>query len=98
MSIFCDRFNFHAPLVLIQALILVMRSHGGGKIINVSSLGGRIPFPAAGMYSCSKFALEALSDLLRMELKAFNIQVSVVEPSPVVTDFFRAAWQKKQPE
>ena len=86
--------NFHAPLVLIQALIPSMRSQGGGKIINVSSLGGRIPFPAAGMYSCSKFALEALSDVLRMELKAFNIKVSVVEPGPVVTDFFKVAWDK----
>ena len=71
-----------------------MRSQGGGKIINVSSLGGRIPFPTAGMYSCSKFALEALSDVMRMELKAFNIRVSAVEPGPVVTDFFRAAWQQ----
>ncbi len=86
--------NFHAPLVLIQKLIPVMKSQGGGKIINVSSLGGLIPFPAAGMYSCSKFALEALSDVLRMELKVFNIKVSVVEPGPVVTDFFRVAWQK----
>ncbi len=48
--------NFHAPLVLTQALISAMRSQGDGKIINVSSLGGRIPFPAAGIYSCSKFA------------------------------------------
>lgn len=88
--------NFHAPFVLTQALIPVMRSHGGGKIINVSSLGGRMPFPAGGMYSCSKFALEALSDVLRMELKAFKIQVSVIEPGPVITDFFRVAWQKVQ--
>lgn len=86
--------NFHAPLMLAQAVIPVMRSHGGGKIINVSSLGGRIPFPTAGMYSSSKFALEALSDVMRMELKAFKIQVSVVEPGPVVTDFFDAAWQQ----
>lgn len=86
--------NFHAPLTLIQAVIPVMRSQGGGKIINISSLGGRIPFPIAGMYSCSKFALEALSDVLRMELKAFNIQVSVIEPGPVITDFFRAAGEK----
>lgn len=88
--------NFHAPFVLTQALIPVMRSQGGGKIINVSSLAGRMPFPAAGMYTCSKFALEALSDVLRMELKAFNIQVSVIEPGPVITDFFRVAWQKVQ--
>ena len=86
--------NFHGALTLIQALIPIMRSQGGGKILNISSLGGRIPFPAAGMYSCSKFALEALSDVLRMELKAFNIRVSVIEPGPVVTDFFRAAWDK----
>jgi short-subunit dehydrogenase len=88
--------NFHAPLILSQTLIPHMRDRGGGKIINISSLGGRIPFPAAGLYSCSKFALEAMSDILRMELKAFNIKVSVVEPGPVVTDFFEAAWEKVQ--
>ena len=88
--------NFHAPLILSQALMPKMRSQGGGKIINVSSLGGRVPFPTAGMYSCSKFALEALSDVMRMELKTFKIQVSVIEPGPVVTDFFRVAWQKVQ--
>lgn len=86
--------NFHAPLILARELIPIMRSQGGGKIINVSSIGGIIPFPAAGMYSCSKFALEALSDVLRMELKAFNIKVSVVEPGPVITDFFKVAWQQ----
>lgn len=88
--------NFHAPLTLIQALVPQMRERGWGRIVNISSLGGRIPFPATGMYSCSKFALEALSDVLRMELKGFNIQVVVVEPGPVVTDFFRAAWKKVQ--
>jgi short-subunit dehydrogenase len=88
--------NFHGALILVQALIPVMRSQGGGKIFNISSLGGRMAFPAAGMYSCSKFALEALSDVLRMELQAFNIKVSVIEPGPVVTDFFRVAWEKVQ--
>lgn len=85
--------NFHAPLILSQTLIPEMRSQGGGKIINISSLGGQVPFPTAGMYSCSKFALEALSDVMRMELKDFKIRVSVIEPGPVVTDFFRVAWQ-----
>ena len=60
------------------------------------SLGGRISFPTAGIYSCSKFAPEALSEMLRRELKAFKIQVSVVEPDPVVSDFFQVAWQKVQ--
>ena len=88
--------NFHAPLVLTQALIPIMREQGGGRIINISSVGGRIPFPAGGIYSCSKFALEAFSDVLRMDLKAFNIRVSVIEPGPVITDFFRVAWEKVQ--
>jgi short-subunit dehydrogenase len=83
--------NFHGPLILIQSLIPVMREQGSGRIINVSSLGGRIPFPAGGMYSASKFALEALSDVLRMELGAFNIKVSIIEPGPVKTEFFDIA-------
>ncbi|WP_013323784.1 SDR family NAD(P)-dependent oxidoreductase [Gloeothece verrucosa] len=86
--------NFYSVLTLVQTLIPVMRSQGGGRIINISSFGGRMAFPAGGMYSCSKFALEALSDVMRMELKAFNILVSVVEPGPVVTEFFEAAWEK----
>ena len=86
--------NFHGPLTLIQALIPTKREQGGGRIINVSSLGGRLAFPAGGMYSASKFALEALSDVLRMELGAFNIKVSVIEPGPVKTEFFGVAGDK----
>lgn len=86
--------NFHGPLVLSQCLIPVMRDQGGGRILNVSSLGGRVPFPAGGMYSPSKFALEALSDIMRMELGAFNIKVSVIEPGPVTTEFFGIAGDK----
>ncbi|MBW4420502.1 MAG: SDR family oxidoreductase [Myxacorys californica WJT36-NPBG1] len=80
--------NVLGTIALIQALTPVMRSQGGGKIINVSSLAGRIAFPFGGLYSASKFALEALSDSLRRELSPFNIQVSVIEPGPVSTEFF----------
>jgi len=83
--------NLLGPLALIRALIPTMRDSGGGRIINVSSLGGRLAFPFGGMYSASKFALEGLSDALRMELEPFNIKVSVIEPGPVSTDFFDAA-------
>lgn len=83
--------NFHAPLVLSQAFIPTMREQGYGRIVNVSSLGGRVAFPAGGMYSPSKFALEALSDVMRMELEAFNIKVIVIEPGPVKTEFFSVA-------
>ncbi len=80
--------NVLGTLTLIQALIPTMRDRGGGRIVNISSLGGRTAFPFGGLYSASKFALEALSDSLRMELEPFNIQVSVVEPGPVSTEFF----------
>lgn len=85
--------NVLGPLALIRALVPMMRDVGGGRIINISSLGGRLAFPFGGLYSSSKFALEGLSDALRMELAPFNIKVSVVEPGPVSTDFFVVAAQ-----
>ncbi|NJL19720.1 MAG: SDR family oxidoreductase [Leptolyngbyaceae cyanobacterium SM1_3_5] len=80
--------NVFGPLTLIRALIPTMRSQGGGRIILISSLGGRMAFPFGGMYSASKFALESLGDVLRMELEPFKIRVSIVEPGPVQTEFF----------
>lgn len=80
--------NVLGPLALTQALIPTMREQGQGRIVNISSLGGRTAFPLGGLYSASKFALESLSDVLRMELEPFNIRVSVVEPGPVSTEFF----------
>lgn len=87
------QINLLGPLALIRALVPLMRDRGGGRIINISSLGGRLAFPFGGLYSASKFALEALSDTLRMELEPFNIKVSVIEPGPVSTDFFIVAAQ-----
>ena len=87
------QINLLGPLALIRALVPMMRDRGGGRIINISSLGGRMAFPFGGLYSASKFALEGLSDALRMELKPFNIKVSVIEPGPVSTDFFVVAAQ-----
>lgn len=83
--------NILGSLALIRGLIPVMRNQGGGRIINISSLAGRLAFPFAGLYSASKFAIEGLSDALRMELEPFNIRVSVIEPGPVSTDFFEVA-------
>ncbi len=80
--------NVLGAIALIQTLIPIMRNQGGGKIINVSSLAGKIAFPFGSLYSASKFALESLSDSLRRELEPFNIRISVVEPGPVSTDFF----------
>lgn len=88
--------NLLGPLALIRELIPVMRDRGGGRIVNISSLGGRLAFPFGGLYSSSKFALEGLSDALRMELEPFNIKVSVIEPGPVTTEFFDVAGQGVQ--
>jgi short-subunit dehydrogenase len=82
------KVNVLGAIALIQAVIPAMRRQGGGKIINISSIAGKIAFPFGGLYSASKFALEALSDTLRRELEPFNIRVSIVEPGPVTTDFF----------
>jgi short-subunit dehydrogenase len=79
--------NLLGMITLTQAMIPVMREQGGGKIINVSSIGGRIAFPFAGLYSASKFALEGLSDALRRELEPFNIRVTVIEPGAVSNEF-----------
>jgi short-subunit dehydrogenase len=79
--------NVLGPLALTQAVIPGMRDRGGGRIINISSIGGRTAFPFGGLYSGSKFALEAMSDALRMELEPFNIKVSVVEPGAVHNEF-----------
>lgn len=87
------QINVLSPLALIRALVPIMRDQGGGRIINISSLGGRLAFPFGGLYSASKFALEGLSDALRMELEPFNIKISVIEPGPVSTNFFIAAAQ-----
>ncbi|MEO1147033.1 MAG: SDR family oxidoreductase [Cyanobacteria bacterium J06638_22] len=79
--------NVFAPVALIRALIPAMREQGGGYILNLSSIAGVVAFPLGGAYSATKFALEALSDSLRMELEPFNIAVTVIEPGPVATEF-----------
>jgi short-subunit dehydrogenase len=86
--------NVCGVVTLVQAVIPVMREQGQGRIINISSIAGRTAFPFGGLYSASKFALEALSDTLRMELEPFNIKVSVIEPGPVRTEFFAVVNQE----
>jgi len=79
--------NVFGLLSLTKALIPKMRERGRGRIVNVSSVGGKIVFPFGGVYHATKFALEALSDALRMELRGFGISVSVVEPGYIKTEF-----------
>ncbi|WP_336361106.1 SDR family oxidoreductase [Haladaptatus sp. ZSTT2] len=79
--------NVFGPHRLIRAVLPHMREEGEGKIINVSSVLGRISMPGTGVYSGSKFALEAMSDALRVEVEEFGIDVVLVEPGPVETKF-----------
>jgi len=72
---------------LCQLVLPGMRRAGGGRIVNVSSMGGRLVLPAGGWYHASKYAVEALSDALRVEVAPFGVQVVLVEPGPVRSGF-----------
>lgn len=72
---------------LTQLVMPIMREHKGGRIINISSIAGKIVLVNAGWYNVTKYAVEALSDALRMEAKPFGIDVVIVEPSGIRTDW-----------
>jgi NAD(P)-dependent dehydrogenase (short-subunit alcohol dehydrogenase family) len=79
--------NVFGVMRMIQAIAPSMRRQKAGRIINISSISGKLVTPANGMYSATKFALEALSDALRLELAPFGIQVVLVEPGSIRTQF-----------
>jgi NAD(P)-dependent dehydrogenase (short-subunit alcohol dehydrogenase family) len=64
-----------------------MRRQGWGRIVNISSMGGRLTLPGGAFYHATKYAVEALSDALRFEVKPFGIDVVVIEPGPIKTQF-----------
>ena len=79
--------NVYGPHRLTRAVLPHMREADDGTIVNVSSVSGRIAMPGTGAYSGSKFALEAMSDALRGEVDGFGVDVVLVEPGPVATEF-----------
>lgn len=79
-----------------RAAIPEMKRMSEGVIVNVSSAAGRIVTPNLGAYCASKFALEALSDAMRMELKSYGINVVLVEPGPIATSFGERSRQELQ--
>ena len=79
--------NVFAVVSVARAFLPGMMARGSGRIVNVSSSGGRMSLPFVGAYHAAKFAVEALSDAMRWELLPFGVHVSVIEPGPVKTAF-----------
>jgi NAD(P)-dependent dehydrogenase (short-subunit alcohol dehydrogenase family) len=79
--------NVFGLMRLCQLVLPGMRRARAGRIVNLSSMGGRLVFPGGGVYHATKYAVEALSDALRFEVKGFGIDVILVEPGLIRTEF-----------
>ena len=90
--------NFFSIIRLIQEVAPAMRKQGSGTIVNVSSVVGRIGFPASPAYISSKFALEGLSESLRFEFAPFGIDVIIIEPGVIKTNFMKNMKMAKKSE
>jgi len=90
--------NFFSIIRLIQEVGPAMRKQGSGKIVNISSVAGRIGFPASPAYISSKFALEGLSESLRLEMSPFGIDVIIIEPGVIKTNFLNPVKLAKKSE
>ena len=82
--------NFFSIIRLIHKIAPIMRKQGSGDIVNISSVAGRIGFPVSPAYISSKFALEGLSESLRFELMPFGVNVIIIEPGVIKTNFFNS--------
>ncbi len=85
--------NFFGAVRMIKAVLPAMRKQRSGKIINISSLAGRIATPGHGVYAASKFALEAYTEALHLELKPFDISCVLIEPGYFKTNIHTASAQ-----
>ncbi len=79
--------NVFGVIRLAQLALPAMRRQHWGKIVNVGSMGGRLTFPGGGIYHATKYALEALSDVLRFEVRGFGVDVVLIEPGLITTEF-----------
>lgn len=83
--------NVFGMIRLTQLVLPGMREQRAGRIVNISSILGRFSPPGGGLYNASKHAVEAYSDALRLEVAKFGVQVSMIEPATVRTEFFTTA-------
>ena len=88
-----DQFetNVFGPLALCRLVLPGMREQGWGKIVQLSSMGGKLTFPGGGLYHATKHAVEAISDALRFEVRSFGVDVIVMEPGLITSGFSDAA-------
>jgi NAD(P)-dependent dehydrogenase (short-subunit alcohol dehydrogenase family) len=89
--------NFFGVLRVTQAVVPHMRERRRGRILMMSSVSGFVTAPTQGAYSSSKFALEAMSNALRLELYPFGVQVILIEPGYIVTGIQQAAYELSKP-
>jgi NAD(P)-dependent dehydrogenase (short-subunit alcohol dehydrogenase family) len=83
--------NVFGLVRMCQLTLPGMREQRWGKIVNISSMGGRLVFPGGGFYHATKYSVEAISDALRFEVRGFGVDVIVIEPGLIVTNFGDAA-------
>jgi NAD(P)-dependent dehydrogenase (short-subunit alcohol dehydrogenase family) len=83
--------NLFGYVRMAQLVLPGMRSKGRGRIVNISSVAGRVTMPGAGAYAASKYAIEAVSDALRFEVRGFGVKVIVIEPGPIASSFTETA-------
>jgi short-subunit dehydrogenase len=83
--------NVFGLLRMCQLVLPGMRGAGSGRIVNLSSMGGKLTFPGGGIYHATKHAVEALSDALRFEVREFGVDVAIIEPGLIVTEFGETA-------
>lgn len=83
--------NVFGLMRMCQLVLPAMRGAGSGRIVNLSSMGGKLTFPGGGVYHATKHAVEAISDALRFEVKEFGVDVVVIEPGLITTEFGETA-------
>jgi NAD(P)-dependent dehydrogenase (short-subunit alcohol dehydrogenase family) len=83
--------NVVAPIQLVRAVTPHLREQGGGRILQTSSMGGQIAYPAMSLYHTSKWAIEGFFEAYALEVEPFGIRTTLIEPGMVATDFYGSA-------
>ena len=86
--------NVFGLIGMTQLVLPAMRAQRWGKVVNIGSMGGRLTFPGGGLYHATKYAVEAISDALRFEVRGFGVDVVLIEPGLIVTEFSATAVAK----